>query len=141
MRRLAALAVLCAVIPAPACAQPALGAEDPWIREAPPGAQAMAGYVLLRNRTDTALRCDAATSPDFGAIEIHRSVVENGQSRMLRSQVVEVPDGGTAALAPGGYHLMLFRPQRPLPAGEHADIALHCGEQRLALRFTVRAAP
>lgn len=140
---LIAVAVLCAALAAPACtrSQPPLGADDPWIREAPPGAHVMAGYVVIRNRTDATIRCDTATSPDFGAIEIHRTLVEGGQSRMLRDQVVEVPARGSAALTPGGYHLMMFRPQRALPAGEHASVTLRCGDLQLALRFLVRAAP
>ncbi|MEQ1438180.1 copper chaperone PCu(A)C [Fontimonas sp. SYSU GA230001] len=119
---------------------PALTSEDAWIRAAPPGARVMAGYVQLVNRGDVPLRCDAASGADFGAIEIHRTLIEEGQSRMLRDQVVEIPAHGRAALAPGGYHLMLFRPQRPLSPGDRSLLTLECGEIRTTIEFTVRAA-
>lgn len=118
-----------------------LQAHDAWIREAPPGATAMAGYVRLHNGTTEALRCDAASGPDFGAIELHRSVIEDGQSRMLRNQVIELPPGRDAVLAPGGLHLMLFRPQRPLPAGSHAELTIRCGSQTVTTRFPVLSPP
>lgn len=118
-------------------AQP-LSAEDAWIREAPPGAAVMAGYVVLRNAGAQPIRCSAASGADFGAIEIHRTVVEDGRSRMLRGQVVEVPPGGSVQLAPGSYHLMLFRPQRPLAAGDTSRLRLDCGEQHIETVFTIR---
>ncbi len=117
-----------------------LAASDAWIREAPPGATATAGYVQLRNNTATPIQCDGASGADFGAIELHRSVIEDGASRMLRNQVLEVPAQGSAELAPGGYHLMLFRPQRPLAAGDHSTLTLHCGDQRPEIDFTLRPA-
>lgn len=118
-----------------------LSAHDAWIREAPPGATAMAGYVVLRNGTGSALRCDAASSPDFGAIELHRTVIEDGQSRMLRDQVIELPAGGEARLQPGGLHLMLFRPQRPLPTGSLAELTIRCGSQTVTTGFRIQPQP
>lgn len=123
-----------------ACRQPPgeLRLGDAWIREAPSEGP-MAGYVRIDNGLPEALRCDGATSPDFGAIEIHRSALENGMSRMLRDQVVEVPARGRALLQPGDYHLMLFRPQRALKAGDHATITLLCGTRHASAEFTIRA--
>ncbi len=101
--------------------------EDAWIPAAPPGAGVMAGYLLLRNGSSQALRCDRASGADFGAAEIHRSVIESGQSRMLRDQVIEVAAGESAQLAPGGLHLMLFRPARAFEVGDQTVLNLHCG--------------
>ena len=113
--------------------------SDAWIRGAAAADGPMAGYLRLDNGLAESVRCDGASSPDFGAIEIHRSAVEDGMSRMLRDQVVETPAGGQALLQPGDFHLMLFRPQRPLKAGDRATITLHCGAHRPAAEFTVRA--
>lgn len=134
------LTVLLAGTALPACARPTapLAARDAWIRAAPPGASAMAGYVEIENRGDAPVRCTGASGADFGAVEIHRTMVENGQSRMLRDQAVEVPARGSAALAPGGYHLMLFRPQRPLAPGDRSTLTLHCDTLDLTTEFTVR---
>jgi copper(I)-binding protein len=113
-------------------------ASDGWVRLAPPGASAHAGYLRLHNPTAVALRCDRASSPDFGAAELHRSVLEDGRSRMLREQTVEVPAHGEALLQPGDYHLMLFRPARELSEGTTATVTLHCGETAVDAVLTVR---
>lgn len=108
------------------------------IPAAPPGAGVMAGYLDLRNGTQQALRCDAVSGPDFGAAEIHRTVVEDGQSRMLREQIVEAVPGATVSLAPGGLHLMLFRPQRELRAGDQTVLTLRCGDTAVSATFQIQ---
>lgn len=129
--------------PLPACADPAspLTAADAWIREAPPGASVMAGYLRLHNGGDSPIRCDKVSGADFGAAEIHRTTIEDGRSRMLRAQVIEIPAHGQALLAPGGMHLMLFRPQRGLAAGDRSALTLTCGEDLFTVEFMVRTAP
>jgi periplasmic copper chaperone A len=127
-----------------ACALPAHAAlliEDAWIAQAPPGASAHAAYALMRNTGTEKQVCSAASSPDFGAAEIHRSLIEEGRHRMLRGQQIEVAPGQTTALAPGGLHLMLFRPARPLAPGESAQITLDCGVTTVSAPFFVRARP
>ncbi len=98
----------------------------------------MAGYLRLHNRTGEALVCDGVAGADFGAGEIHRTVVEDGRSRMLRAQTIEVPPGGRIELAPGSLHLMLFRPQREMPSGTRTTLVLDCGERQPAIEFSVR---
>lgn len=110
---------------------------DAWIRSAPPGAP-MAGYMELRNPGSQVLRCDGASSEAFDSVELHRSVVEDGMSRMLHGQIAEVPPGGRVRFEPGGYHLMLFGARQPLARGDSVIILLHCGELRIAAEFTIR---
>ncbi len=122
----------------PAPDEPMLSAEQAWVRAAPPGVPVMAGYATLRNRGDKPIRCDGVSGTDFGAAEIHRTVVENGESRMLRDQILEVPAGKEAAFAPGSFHLMLFRPQRLLAIGDTTILVLRCGEHPLSVEFQIR---
>lgn len=122
----------------PAANEPILSAQDAWIRAAPPGANVMAGYATLRNRGEQLIRCDGVSGADFGAAEIHRTVLENGDSRMLRDQILEVPAGKEAALAPGSFHLMLFRPQRVFTVGDTTTLVLRCGSQQLSAEFQIR---
>lgn len=132
-----------AASPATASSTPSstpLTASNAWIREAPPTASAMAGFVTLHNASDQAIRCDGASGVDFGAAELHRTVTENGVSRMLPHQVVEVPAHGEARLEPGSYHIMLFRWSRPLVAGDHSTLTLNCGAHPLTVEFEVRNA-
>lgn len=135
MRALAG-ALLLVAWPAAAC--PGLELSEGWIREAPPGAAAMAGYARLRNSGATPLTLGRASSPAFGAAELHRTVVDNGVSRMLRDQVLRLAPGEQAELAPGGWHLMLFRPRAELRAGDVVPVTLECGGPSTTFSFTVR---
>lgn len=98
--------------------------REAWIREAPPGASVLAGYLQLENRGSEALVLDALSSRDFGRIELHRTLVEQGLARMLPVGQLEIPAGESVILEPGGMHLMLFNPGRPLLAGDRVDFSI-----------------
>ena len=120
--------------------RPPVGIEGAWIRQAPPGATAWVAYAKLHNNSGQDLNCDRISASDFGAAEIHRTLVEDGVSRMLRDQVLPLPSGGTAAFAPGIYHIMLFRPQRDLKPGDRSRLTVVCGDTRLDADFEIRSA-
>ena len=101
-----------------------LVARDAWIREAPPGASVLAGYLQLENRGPEALVLDTLSSRDFGRIELHRTLVEGGVARMLPVGQLEIAAGESIILEPGGMHLMLFSPGRPLQAGDRVDFSI-----------------
>lgn len=123
-----------------ACA--GIEASDAWLREAPPGATMMAGYVTLTNHGDHPRAVRAVRSPDFGTVEIHRTTIENGEAHMEALERLPIPAHGAAKLQPGGAHLMLFEPTRPLKAGDSVTLNLYCGRQKpMAVPFTVRAVP
>ena len=117
--------LLLALAATPLSAEVVLEVRDAWIREAPPGAQVHAGYLDISNHGTTDTVLTGISSEDFGAVEIHRTVIEDGVARMLSVERLAVPAGGMASLAPGGYHLMLFRPARALAAGDTAGLLLH----------------
>ena len=134
------LAVALALAPAAALACPGLEAKDAWIREAPPGAMMLAGYVRLHNAGKRALTLDRASSKSFGEVSLHRTTAENGMAGMEAVPTLTLEPGASLALAPGGYHLMLMQPARPLAAGDRVRIRLGCGVKSREFTFTVRAA-
>lgn len=137
-----ALLICAASFSLPAWACPGVSASDAWIREAPPGASVMAGYITLTNTSGKPQTLRGLSSTDFGAVEIHRTITENGQSHMEALDTLAIPAHGTTRLAPGDAHLMLFRAQRPLKAGDTVKMQLSCGrKQRLLVDFAIRAAP
>lgn len=48
---------------------------------------------------------------------LHETVVEDGVATMPHAMAVPIPAGGTAALAPGGFHAMLMGLEAPLEVG------------------------
>ena len=109
---------------APASAD-AIQIEDAWIREAPPGASAMVGYMTIRNHSAKNIILHQATSASFKAIEFHRSVEENGMYKMVPHLHLHIASGNKIELKPGDYHLMMFNPERPLKAGDTVEVELH----------------
>jgi len=135
MKTIFLFAAMLASAAAHAC--PGLAVEDGWIREAPPGAMMTAGYARLVNTGTKPLTIDGARARGFEGVELHHTVVEDGLSRMREGRL-EIAAGGSAALAPGGWHLMLFGAERAPAAGETVRVTLSCGKHEREFLFTVR---
>ena len=108
-----------------AMAGPAVDVEAPWVREAPPASTVLAAYMVLRNTGDTVYTITRIDSPDFSDARIHRSIVEDGVAKMLPVDELQLPVSGSVSLEPGGLHLMLFDPLRPLRAGDNVTLVIH----------------
>ncbi|HQZ30713.1 MAG TPA: copper chaperone PCu(A)C [Arenimonas sp.] len=113
--------------------------EKAWVRAAPPGAPSLAGYLLLRNPCRTAVEVSDVESRDFGMPMIHRTEVVDGVSRMRPAGKLVVPPGGTLRFEPGGLHLMLMKPLRPMAEGDQAGVRLVLADgRRVFAVFPVR---
>ena len=98
--------------------------RDAWVREAPPGAAMMAGYMVLQNKTSRPQVLVAASSSSFGNVMIHRTIAKEGMTGMEHAPQIELLPKASLLFAPGGYHLMLLNPKRTLRAGDRVDIYL-----------------
>lgn len=113
--------------------------EDPWIREAPPGAPSLAGYMVVRNHSAEARSLVGADSSAFGKVMMHRTVMEGGMARMVHQGRIEIPADGAVAFEPDGYHLMLMKPAKALKAGDRVRITLRFEDgQSMPVTFEVR---
>lgn len=83
-----------------------------------------AAYMMILNEGTEDDRLIAASSPAFGTIELHSSSMKDGVMRMEKLDGIEIPADGTALLAPGGFHLMLFEGERPFKAGDSYMVTL-----------------
>lgn len=138
MRLLMGLALLVAASAAVGAEPCVPTIEDAWVRAAPPGTTTLAGYLVVRNDCDVAVAVTGVESADFAMPMIHRSVVEDGVAKMRPAGDLTVPAGGELRFAPGGLHLMLMQPKRPLAEGDAARIALVLADgRRLAADFPV----
>ena len=110
MRR---LLVLLAVLAAAGCGAPdgppvvAAGLE---VTAPGAGMPMAAGYLEISNRSGAPIRIDRVSSPHYGSVEMHETIVEDGIARMREIPVLEIADGDTAVLERGGKHLMLMQP-------------------------------
>ncbi len=93
-----------------------------WVRLAPPGAQAMAGFMAVTGGLRDVV-IESASSADFAQVEIHEVSMTDGVMQMRALPELEVPAGARVTLAPGGEHLMLIDPRRELAAGDKVKIS------------------
>jgi copper(I)-binding protein len=112
MRIASLLALLfIAAMPLPAMAQPAVvEASGAWIRIAPPGAMMLAGYLTLTNNGDAVAELESLHSEAFGTVELHRTEIVDGVSRMRAVPNLRIAPGESVQLQPGSMHLMLMQP-------------------------------
>jgi copper(I)-binding protein len=75
-----------------------------------PGMPMAAGYLDISNHSGTSIRITRVSSPDYGSVEMHETVVEDDVARMRAIPVLEIADGDTVVFERGGKHLMLMRP-------------------------------
>ncbi len=113
--------------------------SNAWIKQLPPVVPVRAGYVTLVNPGKQPLRLIAVSGGDFDRVELHESLVSDGTMKMLQREAFDIPPGGKLVLQPGGKHLMLFDPARPLNAGDRTELVLEFddGGQR-SIPFEIR---
>lgn len=98
--------------------------SDPWIRLPPLAANVAAGYMQLHNGGG-ADRLLSATSSAFAEVQVHAMRMDGEVMRMQAlPEGLALPEGRTVALEPGGYHLMLLTPKRPLSVGQTVRVTL-----------------
>jgi copper(I)-binding protein len=121
---IAITAALGLLVAACAGAGASVRATDPWVRFTGPDVPA-GGFVVLANDGDADDALVSATSPDFGSIELHETV-DSGDGVMAMQKVTSIPvaAGGTTALEPGGFHMMLFDPTADVAIGQPVEITL-----------------
>jgi hypothetical protein len=121
MRALCLLALI--ALPPCAAAGSKLDVNDAWIRSAPPGTAMLAGYAILHNTGDAPVVVRGASSDAFAAVSMHESIESGGVEHMRPLEEITIAPHARVMLAPGGKHLMLMRPTRPLAAG--ASLKIH----------------
>jgi len=127
--RLGAIALLLAFLSGIAFAHDyklgALVIGNPWARATAPTAPAGGGYLTITNTGTTPDRLLSAKSQAAGMVQIHEMKMEGNVMRMRELEHgLEIPAGGTVALAPGGFHLMMMYLKEPLRQGTKIPVSL-----------------
>jgi len=112
--------------------------EEAWIRWLPANLPA-GGYLVLSNGSDQPRVLVGASSPDYGQVQLHRSITQGGLSKMVPVPRITIPAHSTLSFAAHGYHLMLMQPQARITPGDHVPITLRFADgQTLLASFQVR---
>ena len=125
------LATLLACLLLAACggeAGPPLVATDIVITQPMPGRHMSAGYMSFTNNTDAAISITHVVSPNFEAVELHESLLEDGVAKMRRIEKLTIPANSSVSLERGGKHLMLMRPTGAL---ETVSLGFYSGDTLL----------
>ncbi|MCE9665890.1 copper chaperone PCu(A)C [Halomonas sp. M5N1S17] len=116
-------AVGLALVTSPALAD-AVSIDQAQVRAVPPGSETSAAFMTLHNSGDEDIALVGASSPAAEVVELHDHTDVDGVMQMRQVDHVPVPAGGSAALAPGGLHMMLIKLTSPLVEGEPVELTL-----------------
>lgn len=112
--------------------------RDAWIRWLPAGLPA-GGYMQLHNPSGKPVELIGASSPDYGSVMLHHSVMKRGTMQMLPVTKIVIPAGGDFEFKPGAYHIMLMQPRHAVKPGDEVPVTLQfAGGASLEVRFVVR---
>lgn len=99
--------------------------DHPWTRALPPVSKNAAFYLTVSNAGAEADRLLAAETPAAERVEIHETSQDaEGVMRMREQDYAEIPAGGSLALEPNGYHLMVMNLKEPLEEGDRLPLTL-----------------
>jgi len=97
----------------------------PWTRATLPNAPVAGGYMTIENTGETADRLVGGSTPAAEAVEIHEMTMDGDVMKMRPVEGgLEIPAGESVTLRPGGYHLMLVKPEEPLKEGTRVPLTL-----------------
>ena len=105
---------------------PCLMLEQGWVRAPVAGRDMTAAYGQLRNncRVPVAVRLDKLSSLQAARVELHRTEVVDGVSRMRPVTDLQIAPDEHVVLQPGGLHLMLHGLKPGVQAGGEVVISL-----------------
>ena len=133
---LAASGTAHALRPAPAAC---LLLEQGWVRAPMAGRAMTAGYGQLHNRCAHAVSLVGLHSAQARHVELHRTEITDGISRMRPVPGLQLAAGQRVSLEPGGLHLMLHGLQPGVVPGSQLELEIDDGNGHWAYRLPVRA--
>jgi periplasmic copper chaperone A len=98
--------------------------EHPWARPTAGNTGLGAAYFVLKNGGAQPEVLKSVSSPGADIAQIHENINENGVMKMRPVEGLKIPPGGTVALEPGGYHVMLIGLKHDLEEGHSLPLKL-----------------
>lgn len=97
---------------------------NPYLRAPLPGKTVTVAYMELLNHTGQECHLVGGKAPFAKTIEIHQHTHQNGVMQMRKLNTLTLKPNSKVALAPGGYHLMIFGLNKTLVAGQEYPVTL-----------------
>ena len=104
--------------------------QQGWIRLLPGGMPMHAGFARIDNRCPQPITIVAAKSASYGEVELHESRNIDGVNRMRQLKELRIAPKQAATLKPGGMHLMLMDPVKPVKSGTRIAIVFTLSDGR-----------
>jgi copper(I)-binding protein len=102
-----------------------LSVEHPVIMVAGPSAKSAAGFLVLKNSSDSDDRLIAAEADFANTAQLHTHIMENDIAKMREVEGgFVIPSGGLHELARGGDHIMIMGLKSVPVVGQTADVTL-----------------
>ena len=96
--------------------------ENPWLREAPPGAMSLAAYMNITNITDSVVSIQGVSSEIAKMTELHEMKMENDMMQMRELPEIVLQPGQTIELKPKGHHVMFMGVEQSFKEGDEVEI-------------------
>ncbi|MDN3638366.1 copper chaperone PCu(A)C [Simiduia curdlanivorans] len=112
---------------------------EAWAKESIPGTNTSALFATLYNTTRKPTELVKVVVEGVDKAELHTHNEQDGMMQMRRVDAIDIGARATVALAPGGFHVMLFQLKAPLKAGTDLAVEFHFsnGEQVAAVAKVV----
>ena len=95
-----------------------------WARATIGNLKNTAAYFKMTNKGAAADHLLSVSSSAAKMVHLHKSVEEGGIAKMLPVKSIAIPAGGSAELAPGGYHVMVMGLSKSLKPGDMLPVTL-----------------
>ena len=118
--------VTCALVSAcsPGSGAP-VSVSDVVVPEPLSGTRMTAAYLTIDNNSDQPISIDRVTSPQFGRIEMHQTILEDGVARMVALAPLIVDPDSSVRFAIGGKHLMMSDWLQEIVPGQQITLEFH----------------
>jgi copper(I)-binding protein len=123
--RLPTFFMACLLLSSTSHAADTLQLSQAWVRATPPNAQVAGAFLSIENTASKTDRLLSASTETAERVEIHEMKMDGEMMQMRQlSNGLAIPAKQKTILKPGGIHLMLIAPKRPLAEGQKITISL-----------------
>lgn len=117
-------------LPAPETVAPgSVIVERTWVKAGKEDAIMLSAYATLKSDASERWVLKRVTARYFRVAMIHRTVLQDGEPRMVLQSSLNVRPGETIVMTKKGYHLMLVGPKKKFKQGDKVKVVFHFENQ------------